>query len=306
MDKNNSLEYSDFGKKRYISHPRIIIFTWGILGHLRFLSDEKYLKLMYWAKFGTKLDLNNPKSFNEKLQWLKINNRNEICTKLVDKYEVKKYVSELIGEEYVIPTLGVWDSFEELDISTLPNDGFVLKTTHDSGGVYICKKKSEFRLKEAKKIIEKSLNRNYFWVGRERAYKNVKPRIIAEPLLVDESGVELKDYKVFNFNGHAKMIQVDYDRFTNHKRNLYDTEWNYIQAEIKYPTSNRTIERPACLDKLLELSEVLSKGFSHARTDFYIIGDKILFGEITFIHGSGYECFRPASFGLQVGEWINI
>lgn len=306
MGENDSLEHSDFGKKRYLIHPRTVLFTWGILGHMRFLSDEQYLKLMYWAKFGVKLDLDNPKSFNEKLQWLKINNKNELCGKLVDKYEVKKYVSDLIGSEYIIPTLGVWESFDDIDISSMPEKGFVLKTTHDSGGVYICRNKKDYSLKKAKKILKHSLNRNYFWVGRELAYKGVKPRIIAEPLLVDESGIELKDYKVFNFDGHAKLIQVDYDRFSNHKRNLYDTEWNYIEAEIKYPTSSRVIEKPACLDKLLELSEILSQGFRHARTDFYVIGDKILFGEITFIHGSGYECFRPASFGQEVGSWINI
>lgn len=301
-----SFENSDFGKIRYIKYPRIILFTWGILGHFRFLNTETYLKLMYWAKFGKKLDLINPKSYNEKLQWLKLNENNSLCAKMVDKYEVKKIVSEILGEEYIIPTLGVWNSFDEIDFSKLPDEGFVIKTTHDSGGVYICKEKKNYNEKEARKVICKSMKRNYFWTGREPAYREVKPRIIAEPLLVDESGTELKDYKVFNFDGKAKMIQVDYDRFTIHKRNLYDIEWNYINAEIKYPTSSRTINKPVCLDKLIELSEKLSKGFIHARTDFYVIGEKILFGEITFIHGSGYECFRPASFGIEVGNWIRI
>lgn len=301
-----SLEDSDFGKKRYFKYPRLVFFTIGIRGGFRFLSDEKYIKFMYWAKFGKKIDLDNPKSYNEKIQWLKLNKKNQLCEKLVDKYEVKKYVSDLIGEEHIIPTLGVWDSFEEISLKDLPEEGFVLKTTHDSGGVYICRSKSEYDEKKARGILDKSIKRNYYWNGREWPYKNVKPRIIAEPLLVDESGVELKDYKVFNFNGKAKMIQVDYDRFVSHKRNLYDTEWNYIQAEIKYPTSTHKIEKPSCLDKLIELSEILSKDFIHARTDFYVIGNQIYFGEITFLHGSGYECFRPTQFGIEVGSWMNI
>lgn len=303
---SQNLENSDFGKNRYIKHPRIILFTLGILGCFRFLDDEKYLKLMYWAKFGQKLNLINPINYNEKVQWLKLNVRDDILAKLVDKHSVKDYVSKLIGEEHIIPTLGVWNSLEDVDIESLPSEGFVLKTTHDSGGVYICKNKKEYNIKEAKRIISKSLNRNYYWGGREWPYKNVTPRVIAEPFLVDESGVELKDYKVFCFNGKARMIQVDYDRFISHKRNLYDTDWNYISAEIKYPTSDRLIMKPLCLDKLIELAEVLSQGFIHARVDLYVIKDKIYFGEITFFHGSGYECFRPASFGKTVGDWMSI
>ena len=303
---STSLERSDFGKMRYLLHPRIVLFAWGIRGHFRFMDDERYLKLMYWAKFGIKLNLGNPQSYNEKIQWLKLNEKNPICEKLVDKYEAKRYVADLIGEEYIIPTLGVWDTFDKVDINLLPDEGFVLKTTHDSGGVYICKNKAEYDSDMARRVIEKSLKRNYYWIGREWPYKNVRPRIIAEPLLVDESGVELKDYKIFNFHGEAKLIQVDYDRFISHKRNLYDTEWNYINAEIKYPTSNRVIDKPVCLNKLLKLSEKLSQGFIHARTDFYVIGERIFFGEITFLHGSGYECFRPASFGSTVGKWMKL
>lgn len=303
----NDFDNSDFGKKRYIKHPRLLLYSWGMRGHFKWLGDTAYVKLMYWAKFGQKLNLDSPQTFNSKIQWLKLYSKNTFSAQLVDKYEVKKFVSEAIGNQYIIPTLGVWDSYDEIDFDILPDEGFVLKCTHDSGGVYICKNKNEFDSVKARQLLEKSLNRNYFWIGREWAYKYIKPRIIAEPLMVDESGVELKDYKIFNFNGKAKLIQVDYDRFIFHKRNLYDTKWNYIDAEIKYPTdSSHKIPKPKCLDELLKLSEILSKEFIHVRTDFYVINEKIYFGELTFLHGSGYETFRPAEFGLEVGSWMKL
>ena len=292
--------------REYIKNPKRFIYLLGIKGFLKFLSDENFVRLMYRCKFNEKLNLDSPRSFDEKIQWLKLNEHNELYTKLVDKYEVKEYIKEIIGEEYVVPTLGLWEKFDDIDFNTLPNQ-FVLKATHDSGGIAICSDKSSFDINEARKIINHSLKRNYYDVGREWPYKYVKPRILAEPLLVDESGDELKDYKVFNFNGIPKVIQVDYDRFRNHRRNIYDTEWNYIPAEILYPTdSNVNIPKPVCLDKLLDLAKILSQPFIHVRTDFYIINGKILFGELTFLHGSGFEEFRPKSFGIEMGNWMEL
>lgn len=270
------------------------------------LPDKLYLQLMYWARTGRRLNLKCPKSFNEKLQWLKLyNHRPEYC-KMVDKYEAKKYVANIIGEQYIIPTLGVWDRFDDIDFSKLPNQ-FVLKCTHDSGGLIICKDKFKLDIKEAKTIIEKSLKTNYYFHGREWPYKNVKPRIIAEQYMVSESGEEIKDYKIFNFNGKPRLIQVDYDRFIKHKRNLYTTDWKYIEAELEFPTDvNVRIEKPDRLNEMLLFATKLSKDIPHVRTDFYFFNEKIYFGELTFFHGSGFEHFMPETLGVELGKYINL
>ena len=167
-------------------------------GFFKFMSDEAYLKFMYKLKMKRKLNLSDPQTFNEKLQWLKIYDRKPEYTTMVDKYEAKKYVADIIGEEYIIPTLGVWDRFEDIDFDELP-DQFVLKCTHDSGGLVICRDKSKLDLKAAKKKINKSLKRNYYWIGREWPYKNVRPRIIAEKFMTDPTSDDLQDYKFFFF-----------------------------------------------------------------------------------------------------------
>lgn len=270
------------------------------------LPDKMFIKLEYRYYTGRKLNLDNPKTFNEKLQWLKLYYRRPEYTKLVDKYEVRKYIAETIGEEYLIPLLGVWDKFDDIDFSKLPNQ-FVLKCTHDSGGLVICKDKKKFSIEEARKKINKHLKRNFYYVHREWAYKNVKPRIICEKYMVDESGTELKDYKIFCFNGEPKLIQVDYNRFNGHKRNLYDIEWNYIPNSIKYPTDpNTIIKKPNKLNEMLELARVLSNGYPHVRVDFYYVNDRIYFGEMTFYHGAGYEKFEPESLEFEMGSWLEL
>ncbi|MBO4946162.1 MAG: glycosyl transferase, partial [Lachnospiraceae bacterium] len=244
--------------------------------------------------------------FNEKIQWLKLYDHNPIYPQLIDKYIVKKFVAEKIGEEYVIPNLGVWSSFDEIDFDKLP-DQFVLKCTHDSGGVVIVKDKGSLDISEAKKKLEKSLQRNYYYSGREWGYKNIKPRIIGEMYLEDKEYMVPNDYKIFNFDGKARLIQVDFDRFVNHRRNLYDTDWNYIDASIQYPKDpNTVIKKPEQLNVMLELSEKLSAGFPHVRTDFYVVNDRIYFGEMTFWHGSGFEKFEPEQLGITMGEWLKL
>ena len=189
----------------------LIIYKMGIKGWIKGFDDETYLKLMYWAKMGKKLNLDNPVTFNEKLQWLKLHNQNPEYSKMVDKYEAKKWVAERIGDEYIIPTLGVWDSFDEIDFNQLPNQ-FVLKCTHDSGGLVICKDKNHFDKAKARKKIEASLKRNYFLVGREYPYKAVKPRIIAEQYMEDTATRELRDYKIFTFDGIAKALFISWKK----------------------------------------------------------------------------------------------
>ena len=272
----------------------------------RMIPDKMWLQIKYVVRMGKFPNLNHPKTFNEKIQWLKLHNRKPEFSAMVDKYEVKKLIAEQIGEEYLIPTLGVWDKIEEVDFDTLPNQ-FVIKCTHDSGGLVICKDKQNLDLEKAKKKISSSLSNNYYWHGREWPYKSVKPRIIAEQYMVDESGVELKDYKIFNFGGEPKLIQVDFNRFVKHTKNIYDTQWNYQNVAINYPTDpNVDIKKPECLDKMLELARELSKGIPFLRTDFYVINGKIYFGELTFSPGSGFMKMTPESFDLEMGSWIPL
>lgn len=272
----------------------------------RYIPDKIWLQIKFICRMGKFPDLNNPKTFNEKIQWLKLHNRKPEFSSMVDKYEVKKIIAERMGEEYLIPTLGVWDKFEEIDFDKLP-DQFVLKCTHDSGGLIICKDKSQLDLDKAKQKINRCLKSNYYWHGREWPYKNVKPRIIAEQYMVDESGVELKDYKIFNFGGQPKLIQVDFNRFIKHTKNIYDTEWNYLDVAINYPTDpNVSIKKPDCLDEMLEMAKALSAGLPFLRTDFYVINGKIYFGELTFSPGSGFMKVTPESFDKEMGNWIPL
>lgn len=272
----------------------------------RMIPDKMWLQIKFVVRMGKFPNLNHPKTFNEKIQWLKLHNRKPEFSVMVDKYEVKKLIAEQIGEEYLIPTLGVWDKIEDVDFDALPNQ-FVLKCTHDSGGLVICKDKQSLDLEKAKKKISSSLSNNYYWHGREWPYKSVKPRIIAEQYMVDESGVELKDYKIFNFGGEPKLIQVDFNRFVKHTKNIYDTQWNYQNVAINYPTDpNVDIKKPECLDKMLELARELSKGIPFLRTDFYVIDGKIYFGELTFSPGSGFMKMTPEIFDLEMGSWIPL
>ena len=292
---------------RFITNSKIRFNYLAKLGIYNHLSDEEFIRLKCKRMTAKDLQLAKPPTFNEKIQWLKLYDRRDEYSVFVDKYAVKDYVKNKIGEEYVIPTLGVWDNFDEIDFGSLP-DAFVLKTTHDSGGIYICKDKKNLDKKKARTIINNSLTRDYYrTIGREYPYKTVPRRIIAEEYKVDESGTELKDYKVFTFWGEPKMIQVDYDRFCGHKRNLYTPDWEYIDATIEFPTDKRHIvDRPQCLDELLYLSHCLSEGYPHIRCDFYIVGDKIFFGELTLHHGSGFEIFTPTEFGYEVGNWLDL
>lgn len=287
-------------------NPFLLIAGLGANGLLNWMSDETYLNLVYKGHFGRKMDFNNPVTFNEKLQWLKVYNHNPKLTIYADKYAVREHIANTIGKEYLIPLIGVYDSFDEIDFSALPNQ-FVLKCTHDSGSVIICKGKSTFDAKMARKKLNRCLNRNIYYPTREWCYKNIKPRIICEQYMVDESGLELKDYKIFNFNGEPQMIQVDYNRFVEHKRNLYTTDWEYIDAAIQYPADpNVMIVKPNKLDEMLECARILSKGIPHVRTDFYSIEDKIYFSEMTFYHGSGYEQFTPEEWDYTLGSWLEL
>lgn len=272
------------------------------------MSDEKFLKKQFKNVFGYELDLENPITYSEKLQWLKLFDRNPKYTKLVDKYEVKKIIAEMIGDEYIIPTIGVWDKFDEIDFTKLPQQ-FVLKCTHDSGGLVICKDKNEFNIKKAKKKIEKCLKNDYYMQNREWPYKNVKPRIIAEEYMVDESGYELKDYKIFCFNGEAKAMFIASDRSNpkeETKFDFYDMNFNHLPFENGHPNSKKEIKKPESLELMTKLAETLSIELPQARIDFYDINGKVYFGEITFFHWSGFKKFEPIEWDYKFGEYIDL
>ena len=273
---------------------------------LRLLPDKAFLKLKFRLKMGKKLNLKNPQTFNEKLQWLKLYDRKPEYTKMVDKVDVKEYVAAKIGSEYIIPTLGVYDKFEDIDFDALPNQ-FVIKCAHDSGGLVICKDKSKINLKEVEKKVKWAQNRKYFWIHREWPYKNVKPRIIIEKFLDDGSGNDLNDYKVFNFCGEPYYIQVDMDRFVNHQKNMYTTDWNLCDYSFNYPSNpQRKVQKPENLDEILQISRVLSKEIPYLRTDFYVVNGKIYFGELTFFPASGFGKFDPEEYDKKLGDLIEL
>ena len=274
----------------------------------RFVSDENFVKWTYYLTFRKKLDLDNPQTFNEKLQWLKLYDRREEYTQMVDKYEAKKFVANLIGEEYIIPTLGVYDSFDEIDFDKLPNQ-FVLKCTHNSGGIIICRDKASLDIPKARKQMTKWLKKNPFWSNREYPYKNIKPRIIAEQYMEDESGYELKDYKFFCFDGEAKYIFVATDRGKEGeetKFDFFDMDWNHLPFTNGHPNSPTSINKPENFEEMKALSRKLSTNMPHIRVDLYNISGKIYFGELTFYHWSGLTPFVPEEWDYKFGECISL
>ncbi len=285
---------------------KIILFLKS-KGVFAFLPDRFYLKLFYRIKMGKKLNLETPKTYNEKIQWLKLNDRKDIYTTMVDKYEAKNYAAEQIGQEYIIPTLGVWEKFEDIDFDSLP-DQFVLKCTHDSGGLVICRDKSSFDIKSARKIINRCLKRDYYKISKEWPYKNVKPRIIAEVYMEDDNDKELRDYKFFCFDGQVKALFIATERFGKEetKFDFFDLEYNHLPFVNGHPNAKEIPEKPKNFEKMIELSKLLSKNIPHVRVDFYEVNGKIFFGEMTFYHWSGMTPFEPEEWDYTFGSWINL
>ena len=271
-------------------------------------TDEKYLRYKFQAVFGYELDLKNPQTFNEKLQWLKLHDRNPLYTTLVDKYAVKKWVADKIGKQYIIPTLGVWDRFDEIDFDKLPVQ-FVLKTTHDSGGVVICHDKNTFDKQAARKKLEKSLKNNFYYMGREWPYKNVPPRIIAEPFLTDNIHTDLADYKFFCFHGVPRYCQVITDRSTSEKVDFFDMDWHHqpFTGLMKpFPPAKQVPSKPVNFDRMKYACSVLSKNIPFVRVDFYEVQDKMYLGEMTFYPASGFGSFSPKEWDKKIGDLLEL
>lgn len=273
----------------------------------RLIPDRIYLQIVYFRHFKKFIDFDNPKTFNEKIQWLKLNYRKEEYTKLVDKYRVKQYITKLIGEEYVIPTLGVWNNVDDIDFKSLP-EKFVLKCNNDSGGIVICKNKKDFDEAKAKSFLKERLKNNGYWYGREWPYKNVKPCIIAEKYMEDSISKDIKDYKFFCFNGSMEFFDIDIDRFIEHRANYYDRNGNFLPFGKTYcpPDYTKKIEMPKNLDKMIELAETISHNTVLSRIDFYEIDGQVYFGEITFYPGSGFSPFTDEKWDYKLGDMIDL
>lgn len=289
-----------------LKQPGRIIVYLGRRGFFKYLiSDKLYIKLLFKQNLGYNLNLNNPQTFNEKLQWLKINDRQEIYKTLVDKYAVRQYLEKMFGAQYLFPLLGVWDKYEDIDFSLLP-EKFVLKCTHDSGSVYIVDKKTQVNYEELGKKITKKLKKNYYWLGREWAYKDVPPRIIAEKYMQDESGGELADYKMLCFNGKVKCSFTCTERFSDDglKVTFFDLDWNKMPFERHYPASDKKIEKPVNYQQMIRFAEQITKDMIFARVDFYELNGQLYIGEITLYPGDGLEEFTPQEYDKILGDMM--
>ena len=293
--------------KKYMGDPKYRFIIKRNKGEYDSLGDEEFIRKQFKAYMGYELDLDHPKTFNEKLQWIKLYDRQEIYTSMADKYEVKKIVADRIGEEYIIPTIGVWDNASDIDFEALPEQ-FVLKATHDSHGVVICKDKDKLDIPEAVKKLDEAMHRNWFLKFREWSYKNIRPRIIAETFMVDEKLGELRDYKFFCFNGKVCCFKVDFDRYIDHRANYFDPDGNLMEfGEVVCPPDHsRTIELPEDLEKMKELAETLASGIPFVRVDLYYVNGKIYFGEMTFFPASGLGKFIPENYDAVLGEWLTL
>lgn len=271
-----------------------------------FWGDEAFLRTYFWCNLGYILNLNNPKTYNEKLQWLKLHDQRPEYTRMVDKIEAKEYVRTIIGDEYIIPTLTIYDNVEDVDFDKLPNQ-FVIKCTHDSGGVVVCRDKNNIDKTKILKKLKKGLKQDFTYLTREYPYKSVKPRLIAEEYMEDEDG-ELKDYKIFCFNGEPKISFVASDRQKEDeetKFDFYDIEWNHLPFTNGHP-NGLPIPKPKNYGLMLDLARKLSKGIPHVRVDLYNVNGRIYFGELTFFHWSGFIPFEPEEWDYKLGEWLQL
>ncbi len=277
---------------------------------LSFLPDKLYLRFFYFSTTGRKIDFKNPKGFNEKLQWLKVNDRRPEYTNLVDKLAVREHIKEVLGEEYLFPLLGKWESFDEIDFDTLPNQ-FVLKCNHDSGSTKIVKDKSALtkeELAEMKKTFTRRLKKDFFYAGREYPYKGIKPYIMAEKLMTDCKDTEksIEDYKFFCFDGEPKVMLMVTDRNTDCRFDFFDMDFNHLDLRRHHPNSNKPIAKPRMFDEMKEIATMLCKDKKMVRIDLYELNGQIYFGEYTFFPGGGFQLFHPEKWERQLGDWIDL
>lgn len=273
------------------------------------LPDKLYLKLAFRFRHRRKLSLKDPQTFSEKLQWLKLYNRKPEQTVMVDKYAVRDFVSDKIGSQYLVPLLGVWDSPDDIDFDSLPEQ-FVLKCNHTSGaGLHICRDKSAFDFEKAKEDLRRVLKQDYYITNREWPYKNVPRKIIAEKYMIDKATNDLMDYKFFTFDGEPKFLFVASERHkadSETKFDFFDMEYNHMDFTNGHPNADELPQKPACFEEMISLARKLSEGTPHLRVDFYEIDGKVYFGELTFFHWSGMIPFEPVDWDYKLGQMLDI
>lgn len=270
-----------------------------------YFNDKRFIQKKFKKRLGREVNLENPQKFNDKLQWLKLNWYDPLAVKCADKYAVREFVKDKIGEKYLNELYGVYSSVNEINLDELP-EKFVLKGTHGSGLNIICKDKNKMNWKKAKKKMKRWMITNHYWQTREWVYKDIKPRIIAEKFIETNNNKPLKDYKFFCFNGEVKSLFVAKNRGIGTTFDFYDLDWNWLEVKNHYPNSNKKVEKPEKLDKMICLAKKLSKKFPQVRVDFYYENKKIYFGELTFFHFSGFESFEPESFDIEMGKWLDL
>ena len=294
---------------KYIKEdPKRLFSMLGSKGLFNWIPDELYIKIKYKLSMGYWPDLKNPKTFNEKLQWLKLHDRNPLYTTLVDKYAVRQYVADKIGEEYLIPLVGgPWKNANEIDFDALPEQ-FVLKCNHDSGGVIVCKDKSKLDVEAARAKLNKRLGLNYYYANREWPYKNVEPCIIAEKYL-ENHGTDLSDYKWYCFDGEPKYLLITEDRNRGGeqtKYNYFDMDYTALPFYNSGPHSRNLPNKPDHFAQMKEAAGKLAEGFPHIRVDLYEVGDCVYFGELTLYDSSGMEKFDPPEWDETIGGWLTL
>ena len=286
---------------KYISNQEYRLRVNSKLGLYNNMDDKKFIEKMFKATMDYPLNLEKPKSFNEKLQWLKLYDRNPLYTKLVDKYKVREYISEKIGEDYLIPLLGVWDDPEEIDFDSLPNK-FVLKCNHNSGlGMCICTDKSKIDIKKVKNELKSGLAQNYYLNGREWPYKNVSRKIICEKYMTDETGKNLRDYKFYCFDGKPKIVGIYQDRNSDKETtgDFFDMNFEWVDLKFGMPNALNKPQKPQKFQEMIKIAEILSEGIPEVRVDLYISNNKIYFGELTFFDGGGFDKIEPLEWDYK-------
>lgn len=283
---------------------RIDSLVLSFLDH--YASDETYLKYMFYQRQGYRLNLKNPRSFSEKIQWIKLNDHNPLYTELADKYKVRFYIEKTIGKDYLIPLIGIYKTANDIDFDELPEQ-FVLKCNHGMGCNVICRNKAFLDFEKTKVQLDEWLQTDYSHYKREYHYKNISPLIVCEQYMKDNDSVELLDYKFFCIGGNVEMIQVDFDRYKNHKRNLYDVNWNLLNLRISFPNyTEKKIPKPEKLNEMIEIAKKLSDGFPQVRVDLFLINNKIYFGEMTFTSGAGFSRYFPRKQDFVLGDKLRL
>lgn len=269
------------------------------------LPDKWYLMLRYRMKFHQWPDLKNPKLYTEKVQWLKLYDRKPQYTVMVDKYQAKNYIANIVGDQYIIPTYGTWEQFDDIDFESLPNR-FVLKCTHNSGGVVVCLDKQTFDFENARNVINSCLKENYYWHSREWPYKNVKPRIIAEEYLYDSEYPDesIMDYKLLCFSGEPRLLYYAEENTDDPYSDIYDMNFQKINLQFPEPNSEIVAKMPDNFEEMKAVARKLSKGLAHLRVDFYSVNGKLYVGELTFYHCAGLVDIHPKEWNQILGEWI--